>query len=765
MLCQRETILTRTGRRIPLALKVAAFVSLISIIGAVVLGVVDVAATRDRVNDQYATEASGLTRIITDEVMRDPGDYEKTNDQLISLVQTHPTLLRVRLFRGPPFGPPLVWASSYHTDFAVDAGQDVLVSSRERLQKPTTLDGQPAFLDVEPVDYPNGVVSIAFYFEGAPRLNTISETGRRVVADSAYVIAVQLLALIVAMYLLVLRRVNRLGRAAAAVGRGDLSVGLPESRTTVAGDELTTTAREFDHMVRAVASRARQQEAVAELGRLALVGELPTKLLAEAAVLVSDAMLVDRVQIHQATGPATLTLVAATGFAGDVLGTTAPAGTASQPGFTLVSEGPVLVADTSSETRFEQSALLKNEGVASGVSVIIASETGAFGVLSAFSLTQRLFTKDDVSFTQSMANVLAEAIGRQAALARERQSEARYRLVVEHATELIILVTPDRKVAYTSPSVLAVMGYEPSSLLGVDTAHLVDPASRGVVEDAQRAALDGRIVPISDLKSRKADGTFAYLDGTVAPILDEDGSVSLALLIFHDVTESREAREERRRLLARLLAAHEEERLRIAADIHDDPIQTMTAAALRLEGVRRLSKDPKQIEMLDKLEDSVSGAITRLRKLMFELRPPALDREGLAAALRDYLASSSRESGFSFNLQSSLKAEPNLESRAISFRIAKEALVNAAKHAHAKRIDISLDHLDGGVRVRVEDDGIGFDVTEAEQLRDHVGLTSMRERAGLAGGWCRITSSPGGGTSVEFFVPDQDETTSGVPDD
>lgn len=758
-------ILSRTGRRIPLALKVAAFVSLISAAGAVVLGVVDVSATRDRVNDQYATEAFGLANIITEQVQRDPQAFEKTNNLLAGLVQTHPNLLRVRLFRGPPFGPPLVWASSYHTDFAVDAGPDVLVAPGQRLQKATTLDGQPVFLDVEPVDpavYTNGVVSIAFYFEGTSRLETISETARRVVADSAYVIAVQLLALIVAMYLLVLRRVNRLGRAAAAVGRGDLSVRLPESRT-VAGDELTTAAREFDHMVVAVESRARQQEAVAELGRLALAGEPLTQLFAAAADLVSDAMLVDRVVIHEAKGPAGLTIVAAAGFGRDVLGMSVPDGTASQPGFALLSEGPVLVAEVESETRFEQSPLLKSEGAVSGVSVIIASDSGAFGVLSAFSLTKRAFTKDDISFTQSMANVLAEAIGRQTALARERQSEARYRLVVEHATELIALVSPDGKIAYASPSVQAVMGYEPSTLVGVDTSDLVDPAAHGTVDDALRAALDGRIASISDLKARKADGHFAYLDGTVAPILDEDGSVSLALLIFHDVTESRDSREERRRLLARLLAAQEEERLRIAADIHDDPIQTMTAAALRLEGVRKLSKDPRQIEMLDKLEESVSGAITRLRRLMFELRPPALDREGLAAALRDYLASASREFGFSFDLQSSLREEPNLESRAISFRIAKEALVNAAKHAHAKRIDISLGRLDSGVRVRVKDDGVGFDVEEAEKLRDHVGLTSMRERAGLAGGWCRITSS-GEGTSVEFFVPDQHEPVSGAPD-
>lgn len=735
--------------------------SLISIVGAVVLGVVGVATTRDRVDDQYAKEASGLSRIITEQVMRDPEDYEKTNDLLSSLVATHPTLLRIRLLRGPPFGPPLLWASSYHTDFAVDAGPGVFATSGERTQKPTTLDGQGAFLDVEPVDYPNGVDSIAFYFEDAPRRQAISETARRVVTDSIYVLAVQLLALIAAMYLLVLKRVNRLGRAAAAVGRGDLSVRLPETRVVVGGDELTTTAREFDHMVGAVASRARQQEAVAELGRLALAGESQSQLLDLAAVLVSDAMLVDRVEIHEVTDPNILTLAAATGLAEKTLGTTIAGGTASQPGFALLSDAPVLVADASTETRFEQPPLLENEQVTSGISVIISSATGAFGVLSAYSLDRRKFTKDDVSFTQSIANVLAEAIRREAALAAERATETRYRLVVEHATELIALIRPaERDLTYASPSFLSVMGYEPSSLVGTDLENLFDADFRPVIEEASRASLEGRSTTLSAVRARRANGTIAFLDGTVAPILDEAGSITLALLIFHDVTDTRNAQEERRRLLALLLAAQEEERLKIAADIHDDPIQTMTAVALRLEAVRKMSENSRQREMLDKLEDTVSEAINRLRKLMFDLRPPALDREGLAAALRDYLAGASREFGFSFDLQSSLREEPDLASRAISFRIAKEALVNAAKHAHAEHIDVSLVPADRGVRIRVSDAGVGFDIGEAERLRDHIGLTSMRERARLAGGWCHITSSPEGGTSVEFFIPDQGEPLS-----
>ena len=226
----------------------------------------------------------------------------------------------------------------------------------------------------------------------------------------------------------------------------------------------------------------------------------------------------------------------------------------------------------------------------------------------------------------------------------------------------------------------------------------------------------------------------------------------MLLFIAHDVTEQVRAQEERRQLLSRLLYAQEEERTRIAGDIHDDPIQAMTAVGFRVEALRRLSKDPKADEVLTRVAASVSTAVDRLRHLMFELRPPSLDQVGIAAALKEYVRKEATDNGFSFSLVADLEHEPDPDTRAIVYRLAQEALINVRKHAQAERVEITVESLDGGVRTRVRDDGVGFRVHKSAEA-GHVGIPTMRERAHLAGGWFKVDSTPGDGTTIEFWIP------------
>jgi signal transduction histidine kinase len=210
--------------------------------------------------------------------------------------------------------------------------------------------------------------------------------------------------------------------------------------------------------------------------------------------------------------------------------------------------------------------------------------------------------------------------------------------------------------------------------------------------------------------------------------------------------------EQRRNLLAHLVHAEEEERRRIAGDVHDDPVQKMSAATMRIQVLRRGATDPAQLEQLDKLMDVVRGSIASLRQLIFELRPHALDDEGLAAALRDYL--DSLDAGFTFAVEDHLDAEPPPELRVVLYRVAQEAIANIRKHARAGRVEVRLDRADGGYRVRIADDGVGFAAPSTlRSARGHLGLTSMRERAEMAGGRCSLESEPGRGTTVELWVP------------
>jgi signal transduction histidine kinase len=147
----------------------------------------------------------------------------------------------------------------------------------------------------------------------------------------------------------------------------------------------------------------------------------------------------------------------------------------------------------------------------------------------------------------------------------------------------------------------------------------------------------------------------------------------------------------------------------------------------------------------------VQQAINRLRNLVFELRPPALDREGLAAAIRQYMEHLA-DIEIDVALQNDLPREPAREIRTTAYRIVQEALTNVRKHAGASRVLVELGERDGGMATVVTDDGVGFRAG-AEPTRPragHIGLQSMRERAEALGGWWRIESRPEGGTRMEF---------------
>jgi signal transduction histidine kinase len=210
--------------------------------------------------------------------------------------------------------------------------------------------------------------------------------------------------------------------------------------------------------------------------------------------------------------------------------------------------------------------------------------------------------------------------------------------------------------------------------------------------------------------------------------------------------------EQRRRLLARLVHAEEDERKRIAGDIHDDPIQKIVATSMRLQLMRHQLSDPEQLEVLDKLLSTVRSSIESLRHLIFELRPHALDEDGLGPALQDYLESIEAE--FEFKLEQRIEKEPPAELRVLLYRVAQEAITNIRKHAHARRVHVLLTDQDGGFLVRIVDDGVGFTAPDTLQsARGHLGVSAMRERVEMAGGWCQLRSLPGDGTTVEFWVP------------
>jgi signal transduction histidine kinase len=210
---------------------------------------------------------------------------------------------------------------------------------------------------------------------------------------------------------------------------------------------------------------------------------------------------------------------------------------------------------------------------------------------------------------------------------------------------------------------------------------------------------------------------------------------------------------DREELLGALIRAQEEERSRIAAGIHDDTIQMLTAANLALQQLRLRLRDPEHVGILDRLASTLSLSMARLRQLIFDLRPTGMGDGSITAALRAYLEEMRSENGITYQYEDSRTARAPASTNMLIYRTVREALLNVRKHARARTVRVQLRDVSDGFLVRVVDDGVGYSPAEVEDRPGHLGLILMRERVQAAGGWCRIESMPGGGTTVEFWVP------------
>jgi signal transduction histidine kinase len=198
-----------------------------------------------------------------------------------------------------------------------------------------------------------------------------------------------------------------------------------------------------------------------------------------------------------------------------------------------------------------------------------------------------------------------------------------------------------------------------------------------------------------------------------------------------------------------------EERNRLARELHDSVTQKLFGLVLSAEAAATLiERDPAQARIeLGRLQELAREAMEELRSLVFELRPPSVEAEGLTAALRKHVDVLRRVYGREIGLEvgGAPRYAPQLEREVL--RIAQEALQNALRHANADLVEVRLAARDGFLLLTVRDDGIGFDPVAPELRSRRLGLTSMEERAEAIGGTLRIDSHPGRGTTVSLAAP------------
>jgi two-component system, NarL family, sensor histidine kinase DegS len=264
-------------------------------------------------------------------------------------------------------------------------------------------------------------------------------------------------------------------------------------------------------------------------------------------------------------------------------------------------------------------------------------------------------------------------------------------------------------------------------------------------------------------------GRTVYLEARSSPLpADPPGT----LLFVRDVTATKVADqtirtlfqflqdrdEDRTRLLRRTNATIESERNRIARDLHDGPIQGISAAALSLEAVKmmlNLGDEERAADMLGKVRSELSDEAESLRRLMSNLRPPLLEERGLMPAVIELCERFERDESVKVTVQGVAEQAISEDVEVLAYRVVQESLTNVNKHADAKNVTVRIEGTGGTLLVEVTDDGQGFDATRARDFlrKGKVGLASMRERTELGAGTFTIRSRPGRGTTVTASLP------------
>lgn len=261
--------------------------------------------------------------------------------------------------------------------------------------------------------------------------------------------------------------------------------------------------------------------------------------------------------------------------------------------------------------------------------------------------------------------------------------------------------------------------------------------------------------PLKDLETAAARVSAGDMAARVAPSMLADRDMARVGLTLNALLDRLiEDRARVRRLAAQVISAQDEERARVARELHDSTAQILTAVILQLGAAAHESSSAPLDARLATLRELAAEALEEVRSLSHTMHPRVLDDLGLAAALEWLARQASTQDKLDVHVAVDEQDPPIPAPLAsVLYRVAQEALRNAARHAQARHVDVRLERIAGGATLEVSDDGRGFDVKRAEERRPGMGLFSMRERVALVNGRLVVTSAPGRGTRIVATVP------------
>jgi PAS domain S-box-containing protein len=329
---------------------------------------------------------------------------------------------------------------------------------------------------------------------------------------------------------------------------------------------------------------------------------------------------------------------------------------------------------------------------------------------------------------------------------------SRYEAVFQAAPDAILVVDHAGAIQDANPQALALLGFEREELLGEPVERVVPREARARHRaHREEYAEDPRPRPMGvglELRALRKDGRTVPVEISLSPFETPDGRFIIAAV--RDVSERRRLRH----LGTGTLRAAEEERRRIARELHDETAQSLAALLIRL-GILKRTEDPAvRARLVDEMHDELELAVEGVRRISRGLRPPALEDVGVSAALRGHVRGVLERASF----EASVRVDPvdellDPEVQLALYRVVQEALANVVRHADASSITVEVIRVDGEVSARIADDGRGFDPDDEILAERGLGLVGMEERARLAGGALTLSSFPGTGTEVVLRLP------------
>lgn len=412
--------------------------------------------------------------------------------------------------------------------------------------------------------------------------------------------------------------------------------------------------------------------------------------------------------------------------------------------------------------RFDESGLIESPGSKRGHIVGLRANGEEFPLEASLSRVEVLTPQGPRSYFTALLRDLTEM---QAMRSEIDALNRRMRGIFELAPIAIWITNADR-IVFANHACAELFGApNQATLVGRSIYSLLEPESHSTVRaKVNEALVTGRPVPMLSERIARLDGTVREVEIAVASLPDHDQTA--VQMVITDITERSHASEqlkqsqrELRRLSANLSSAREEERRRIARELHDELGQRLTALKMDLSTLTSAGGPVAARNRIDELLEMVDETVVAVRRIATELRPLMLDDLGLIAAIEWLAHESGRRMGIDIELQLG-EADPPIgdAARIALYRMVQEALTNIARHAQATSVRIGLRCSATELELTVHDNGVGFS-SEAMHREGSHGLVGIRERAHMLGGQLTISGPPGGGLTVRLPLLAADEST------